>query len=409
MALTDIKCKNAKAKEKSYKLFDSGGLYLEIMPSGKKHWRIKYYYLKKEKRISLGAYPLISLAKAREERDNSKRLLLENIDPSAARKRNIAEIKRNTDNTFKAVATEWLETKRHEWSEAYEKKNVRILNLDLLPHLGDRPIKEIEPPELLEVLKKIEKRGAHDIAKKARQLSGMIFTYGIQTGKCKWNAAQNLKGALKGKKTQHMAALSEKVLPDFLRALERNEARLYEQTRRAIWFSLYTFQRPGEIRQAQFSEISWDDREWHIKAEKMKMRRPHIVPLSDQALQILEQQRDDTSHLNTDWVFPSQSGHKKPMSDGTVNKAIKSMGFGDETTAHGFRALARTLIRERLKIDSEIIEKQLAHKTSNPLGEAYDRTQFLDERVDMMSAWATYLGEMANSRKVIVGKFGAAK
>ena len=248
MALTDIKCRNAKPKEKAYKLFDAGGLYLEVLPSGKKFWRIKYYYLKKEKRISLDAYPLISLAKAREDRDQSKKLLLENIDPSAARKRSAEEIKRNADNTFQAVALSWFAVKESNWSEAYKKKNKRILVQDLFPALGKRPIKEIDPPELLEVLKKIEQRGAHDIAKKARQLAGMVFTYGIQVGKCKWNAAENLKGALIGQKTQHMAALSEKRVPAFIAALKANDVNLTPATLRAIWLSLYTFQRPGENR-----------------------------------------------------------------------------------------------------------------------------------------------------------------
>lgn len=408
MALTNTECKNAKPKEKSYKLFDGGGLYLEIAPSGKKHWRLKYYYLKTEKRISFGAYPLVSLQEAREKRDEAKKLLLDNQDPSNKRREDTAELKRNAENTFKAVAKEWLDVKKNGWSEKYLQKNERILENDLYPALGARPIKDIKPPELLDVLRRIEKRGAYDIAKKARQLSGMIFTYGIQTGRCEWNAAQNLKGALTTKKTEHHRSLEANRLPDFLKAIERNEPCLHMRTRRALCFSLLTFQRPGEIRQAQWSEIDWDNKEWRLSADKMKMGRDHIVPLSRQAIAILEEQRDEVGHLNTDWVFPARTGHKKPMSDATVNKAIKALGFGDETTAHGFRSMGRTIIGERLKYNPEVIERALAHKTSNPLGEAYDRTQFLDERKKMFQDWANYLDAALSENKVIVGKFGGA-
>ena len=194
-------------------------------------------------------------------------------------------------------------------------------------------------------------------------------------------------------------------MPQFLKALERNEARIFERTRRAVWLSLLTFCRPGEIRQAQWSEIDFEAKEWHIAAHKMKMRRAHIVPLSKQALAILQDQKEETGHLNTDFVFPSQIRPKKPMSDGTVNKAIKRLGFGDEMVAHGFRALARTAIREKLGFDSEIIERQLAHKASGPLGEAYDRTQFLPERKKMMQRWADYLDMLASDGKVVAGNF----
>ena len=405
MPLTDIQCKNAKPKERPYKLFDGGGLYLEVLTSGKRLWRLKYYFLKKEKRISFGAYPLVSLAEAREKRDNAKKLLIDSIDPSKARKNQKAEISKNAENTFKAIALEWYDLNSERWSKGYAQKNMRILEMNLFPYIGGDPIAEIKPPDLLDCLRKVEKRGALDIATKTKQIAGMVFRYGIQTGKCEWNAAENLNGALKTRKTKHFAAFDEKQLPAFLKALERNEARMFERTRRAVWFSLYTFQRPGEIRQAQWSEIDWEAKEWHISANKMKMRRDHIVPLSHQALEILEAQREEVEHLNTDWVFPSQVKHRNPMSDGTVNKAIKSLGFGDIAVAHGFRALARTTIREKLKYDSEVIEKQLAHKTRNPLGEAYDRTQFLDERKKMMSAWANYVDALASENKVIHGNF----
>lgn len=408
MKLSDIKCKTAKSKDKPYKIFDGGGLYLEVLPSGKKHWRLKYHYLKTEKRISLGEYPIISLADARQARDDAKRLLTNQIDPSTARKEKKEKLTRETGNSFKAIALEWLENNKERWSEGYTQKITRCLEMNIYPYIGNRPISKITPPELLECLRKVEARKAYDIAAKTKQISGMVFRYGIQTGRCEWNAAENLQGALKQKKTMHFKSLEASDLPAFINALERNEARIFERTRRAVWFSLYTFQRPGEIRQAQWSEIDWDKKEWHISGEKMKMRRAHIVPLSRQAITILEEQKQEIEHLNTDWVFPSQAKIINPMSDGTVNKAIKNLGYADKMVAHGFRALARTLIREKLGYDSEAIEKQLAHKTRNPLGEAYDRTQFLKERKSMMQEWADYIDALSSNGKVIKGNFKKA-
>lgn len=405
MSNKDVTYRTAKPKEKPYKIFDGGGLYLEVMPSSSKLWRLKYRYLGTEKRISLGAYPLVSLAEAREARDNAKKLLLQDIDPSEAKKEKKEKLKAENENSFQNVALEWFETNQNKWSKGYAQKIKRILEMNLYPHIGNAPITQITPPLLLDAIRKVEARGAYDIAQKTKQIAGMIFRYGIQTGKCQTNAAENLQGALVSPRTEHFAAFDVRQLPDFLNALERNEARLFERTRRAVRFSVYTFQRPGEIRQAQWSEIHWDAKEWHISADKMKMKRAHIVPLSSQAIEILKAQKEETGYLKTDYVFPSQVRPTKPMSDGTVNKAIKKLGFEGKAVAHGFRALARTAIREKLRYDSEIIEKQLAHKTRNPLGEAYDRTQFLDERVDMMQAWADYVDTLANNGTVIHGNF----
>lgn len=405
MKLKDIQCKNAKPKEKPYKLSDGAGMYLEIMPNGSKYWRLKYRFLGKEKRFALGVYPTISLLDARERREEARKLIANGIDPVQSKKEENEQAVRNAENTFKAVAQEWLDVKKDEWSEGYLEKNKRILEMHLYPALGNRPIKDITPPVLLDALRQIEKRKAFDIMKKARGIAGMVFRYGIQTGRCEWNAAENLRGALKNKKTTHFAALDEKQLPEFLKAVERNEARIFERTRRALWFSLYTFQRPGEIRQAQWSEIDWENKEWNISADKMKMRREHPVPLSRQAIEILEQQKQETAGLNTDWIFPSQAKFRNPMSDGTVNKAIQRLGFGDQTKAHGFRALARTLIRERLKYDSEVIERQLAHVTSERLGEAYDRTKFIGDRKLMIQDWADYLDGVARSGEVVEVRF----
>lgn len=253
MKLTDKDCKAAKPKGAAYKLFDGGGLYLLVNPNASKLWRLKYRFNNKEKLLSIGAYPIVTLAQARQERHKAKTLLSQNppIDPMALKQERKREAIRSAENSFKAVAEEWLETKAEDWSAGYRLKNIRILELYLYPHFANTPIKDITPPMLLQALREIEtKRKAFDTARKARELAGMIFRYGIQSGKCEWNAAENLKGALKSVKTIHYAALDENRLPDFLKALERNEARLHPRTRRAVWFSILTFQRPGEIRQA---------------------------------------------------------------------------------------------------------------------------------------------------------------
>jgi len=405
MPLTNTQCKNAQPKEKPYKLGDGGGMYLEIMPNGSKYWRLKYRWLGKEKRLALGVYDVVTLADARQKRDEARKLLANNIDPSDAKKQGKRQAIMESENTFKAVALEWLEVQRSRWSDGYEKKIKRRLEMHLFPYIGNRPIAQITPPELLDCLRKVEKSGALDMAGRAKEAAGQIFRYGIQTGKCERDAAADLKGALKTHKTEHFRTIDAKEIPEFLEALNSNKARIFERTRRAVLLSLLVFGRPKEIRQARWEDIDFDDALWTIPAGKMKSRRDHIVPLSKQAIIILQEQYEETGHINTPYVFPGQVHPQKPMSDGTVNRAIERIGFGEKMVAHGVRALARTTIREKLGYDIEIIEKQLAHKTRNPLGEAYDRTTFLDQRREMMQVWSDYLEAAASTGKVIHGNF----
>lgn len=409
MKLTDKSCKGAKPAEKPYKIFDGGGLYLEVMPNGNKLWRLKYYFLGKEKRFSLGAYPLISLAEAREKRDQAKKLITQNIDPSTHKMDEKKEISRNALRTFEVVAREWHENQKGRWSDNHYNNVLHRLETDIFPFIGKMPIAEIEAPDLLDALRKIEKRGALDLAGRARQICGQVFRYGIQTGRCKRDPSADLRGALKTRKTEHFAAIDAKEIPELLEALERNDARLYSRTRRAIKLSLLTFVRPGELRQARWSEIDFAAKEWIIPAERMKMRRAHIVPLSRQAIAILKEQKEETGHINTDLVFPSQIKPREPMSDGTVRIALQKLGFKDRMTAHGFRALARTTIREKLDYPPDVIEAQLAHKAPGPLGAAYDRATHLDKRRKMMTAWANYLDAQEGHGKVIQGNFKKKK
>lgn len=409
MKLTDKSCKGAKPAEKPYKIFDGGGLYLEVMPNGNKLWRLKYYFLGKEKRFSLGAYPLISLAEAREKRDQAKKLITQNIDPSTHKMDEKKEISRNALRTFEVVAREWHENQKGRWSDNHYNNVLHRLETDIFPFIGKMPIAEIEAPDLLDALRKIEKRGALDLAGRARQICGQVFRYGIQTGRCKRDPSADLRGALKTRKTEHFAAIDAKEIPELLEALERNDARLYSRTRRAIKLSLLTFVRPGELRQARWNEIDFAAKEWIIPAERMKMRRAHIVPLSRQAIAILKEQKEETGHINTDLVFPSQIKPREPMSDGTVRIALQKLGFKDRMTAHGFRALARTTIREKLDYPPDVIEAQLAHKAPGPLGAAYDRATHLDKRRKMMTAWANYLDMQEGHGKVIQGNFKKKK
>jgi len=406
MKLTNIDCKNAQPKQKPYKLADGGGLYLLINPNGSKLWRMKYYFLQKEKTFAIGQYPIITLKEAREAREDAKRLIAKGIDPSKNKQETKTAAIKNVENTFKAVALEWHETKKSGWSENYARKMMQGLEKNLFPFIGNRPIKDITPPELLHVLRKIEGRGSLDIAGRTKQICGQVFRYGIQTGKCEWDIVLNLTGALKTHKKEHFRTLETNQLPEFLRALERNEARIFERTRRAVYLSLYTFCRPKEIRMARWEDIDFDNALWSIPAEIMKMKKPHLVPLSKQALDVLKAQRDELEGVKTEWVFPSQIRLRSPMSDGTVNKAIKRLGYGKDMVAHGFRALARTMIAEKLKYPAEVIEKQLAHKTNNPLGEAYDRTQFIEERTKMMQHWADYVDQLSSQNNVVRGRFG---
>lgn len=398
MPLTDTACKNAKPQAKPYKLADSAGLFLLVHSNGSRYWRLKYRLHGKEKLMALGVYPAVTLAEAREKRDIARKLLAAGADPMADKREKRRQARLNAANTFEAVAREWHENQLERWSKGHGENVLRRLEINVFSHIGARPIAEITPPELLEVLRRIEKRGALELVSSIKQNCGQVFRYGIQTGRCERDAAADLKGALKTRKAAHYRTIDAKEIPDFIDRLSQNDARLYARTRRAIWLSLLTFCRPGEIRQACWEEIDLDGAIWTIPGEKMKMRRDHIVPLSYQSIAILREQHEETGALKTSWVFPSQIRLSHCMSDGTVLRGIRRLGYGQKIVAHGFRALARTTIREKLGYDSEIIERQLAHKASGPLGEAYDRTQFLDERRKMMQHWADYIDHCRNGR-----------
>lgn len=403
--LTQLAIQNAKPKQKSYKLFDSGGLYLRINPNGSKLWQLKYRYLGKEKMLSLGLFPLVTLAEAREKRDEAKKKLINGIDPSAAKKAEKQRVIRNAENTFKVVALEWYESRKTIWSPAHADNVMHRMEADIFPYLGNRPIAEIDAPELLGVLRKIEKRGAIDIAHRVRQTCGQIFRYGIATGRGTRDHAADLKDALTTVKTKHFAALDIKEMPEFLHRLKNNDARLYPRTRRAINLLMLTFVRTTELIEASWDEIDLDGAQWIIPAERMKMRRPHIIPLSRQAVALLKEQKEETARFKTKWVFPSQHRPMNPMSNNTILVAIKNLGYAGRMTGHGFRALAMSNIKEKIGYRHEVVDRQLAHGHRNKVAAAYDRAQFLDERTKMMQEWSDYLDAVAAANKLIVSNF----
>jgi integrase len=407
MLLSDIQCKNAKAESKPRKMFDGGGLFLQIEPNGSKYWRFKYHFLGKEKRMAFGVYPEVSLAEARGKRDRARKLLSEQIDPNEDKKARLRKAALNAINTFEAIAREWHENQSERWSEAHQRHVIHKLETDIFPYLGKRPIADIDAPELLVALRKIEKRGALHVAKRARGICGQIFRYGIATGRCKRDLSVDLRDALKTKKPVHYSALDIKEMPDFLRALDRNDARLYARTRRAVRMLMYTFVRTSELIEATWDEFDFEANQWNIPAERMKMRRPHIVPMSRQVIQILKEQQEEVGHLSSPYIFPSQIRPRDPMSNNTILFAIKRLGYKGKMTGHGFRALARTSIRENLGYDADIIERQLAHAHENKIVAAYDRAQFIDKRKVMMQNWADFVDSLTNEKKVVYPRFGS--
>lgn len=402
MKLTDKACKAAQGKDKPYKLADGGGMFLDVRPNNSKYWRLKYRLHGKEKLLALGVYPDITLLNARKKRDEAKALIREGIDPSLEKRTKKLTNQVKSENSFEAIARDWHDHNKAKWTESYAAEVLNRMEKDVFPSLGVYPITDIVPPLILQTMRKIEARGAHEIARRTLQCTGQVFRYAIGEGKAESDPTRDLVGQLKPFKKSHYAALDIKQLPEFIQTLDKNDARLYAHTRRAMKLLMLTFVRTSELIQAKWSEFDLDEGLWIIPAERMKSRKDHIVPLSRQAIEILKEQQEMTGKW--DWVFPNQVRPAKSMSNNTILKALERMGYKGAMTGHGFRALARTAIRENLRYDSEVIEKQLAHKTSNPLGEAYDRTKFLDERKPMMQDWADYLDAISQP-KVIQGDF----
>ena len=388
MPLNALTVQSAKPKDKSYKLSDGRGLYLEISPSGGKWWRYKYRFDGKEKRISLGTYPDISLAKARDNHITARKLLAEGIDPSEDRKSKKAIKKINAENSFEQVARAWWESHMQNKAASHKDKVIRRFELYLFPWIGDKPISDITSPQILEVIRRIEKLNITETAHRTLQTAGQVFRYAVQNGYALRDVTVDLKGAIPPTKTIHMAAFTEpKQVAELLRAIDAFKGTLTVQC--ALKLSPLVFTRPSELRQAKWKDIDLDAGLWCYLVSKTKT--DHLVPLSTQAVEILR----TIQPLSGQGEYVFQGGHspRRPMSEAAINAALKRMGYDtqSEITGHGFRAMARTLLHERLNIDPHIIEHQLAHKVPDTLGAAYNRTKFIDQRKIMMQSWADYL------------------
>ena len=390
MPLTDVVIRGAKPTTKAIKLYDSGGLYLEVSPSGGKWWRLKYRFNGKENRISLGVYPETTLRAARDRRDTERKLLAEGIDPSKSRKTEKSAQANRAANSFEQVAREWFVKFSPSWAPAHAARKIRLFERDIFPWIGQQPIAEITAPELLSVLHRIEKRGVSETERRALVSCGQVFRYAVASGRAERDPSGDLRGALPPVKGEHFAAITEPVnLATILRAFEGYNGTL--PVRCALRLMPLLFVRPGELRKAEWSQIDLDAAEWRYMVTKTQTE--HIVPLSRQAVAILHELYPLTG--NGHFVFPSARSNTRPMSDNAILVAMRTMEIAkDVTTGHGFRATARTILDEVLGVRTDLIEHQLAHRVKDPNGRAYNRTAFLPERREMMQTWADFLDQL---------------
>ena len=418
MPLTDTAIRKAMPGPKTRKLSDGKGLYLELSPAGGRWWRLKYRIAGVEKRISLGTYPETSLKAAREKMEEARALVAQGIDPSQARKAAKQEAAHQDEQaqreaqglplhgSFESVAREWFDTRKDEWATTYAKKIFRRLEADVFPWLGKLPMPNITPPMVLDMLRKAENRGAIETAHRVLETCGQVFRFAVATGRIESNPARDLKDALRKPMVQHFAAITDpQRFGELLRAIDS-----YRGTPvvcAALRLMPLMLLRPGELRQAQWDELDLPAATWTVPAARMKREKvgkiygkPHIVPLPRQAVAIFEALKPLTEH--SPYVFRGERSAQRPMSDAAINAALRTLGFSaDEVTGHGFRASARTMIVERLGIAESVVEAQLAHSVRDNLGRAYNRTEFMQERVRMMQQWADYLDKLATGADVI--------
>ena len=395
MPLTNTTIRNAKPGEKTSKLYDERGLYLEVSPNGGKWWRLKYRFKGKEKRLSLGVYPDVSLKIARERRDESRKLLADDIDPSEHRK--AKKVAKSGGNSFEVVAREWFAKYSQNWTPEHGHRIIRRLERDIFPWIGDKPVGEITAPELLSVIQRIEKRGALETTHRALGNCGQVFRFAIATGRAERDPSGDLRGALPPAKGEHFAAITEpKQVAEILRAIDGYEGSLTVQC--ALRLAPLVFVRPGELRKAEWGDIDFDKAEWRYMVTKTDTQ--HIVPLSRQAVEILRELQPLTG--NGHYVFPGARSKERPMSDNAILAALRRMGISkEEMSGHGFRAMARTILDEVLGVRPDFIEHQLAHAVRDPNGRAYNRTAHLPERRKMMQKWADYLDKLKAGVKII--------
>jgi len=397
MALTDTEIRRSKPADKPYRLADSRGLYLQIMPTGGRLWRWKYRFDGKEKLMALGQYPDVPLAEVRDRHAAARRLLASGVDPMAERKAEKAGKRQAGASSFQAVAALWLEHWRSDKSPRHADTTARRLESNVFPYLGARPIAEIEPPELVAMVKAIEARGVGDLAKRALETTGQVFRYAIAHGYASRNPAAEFKPAdvLKPIRKVNLARVEAKELPELLRAIEIYRGKVI--TRLAMKLMTLTFVRTSELIGARWDEVDFEARRWNIPAERMKMKTPHIIPLSRQAVEVLELLQSLTGG---DLLFPGDHDPKKPMSNNTILKALERMGYKSRQTGHGFRGLASTILHEQ-GYNHEHIELQLAHAPRNAVSAAYNHALYLEPRAKMMQDWADFLEQTQRGGKVL--------
>ena len=403
MALTVTEINNTKPREKAFKLYDEAGMFLQVTPSGGKLWRFKYRYDGKEYLLSLGTYPEVSLAQARDRRDDARKLLASTppVNPSAKRKEAKAEKAANLSNNFELWAGKWFS----HWQEGKSPRHAdyvkRRLDADALPLIGSKPITEIDTDDVTGLIKTVANRGALDIAKRLHQTLGQVFRYAIahsKESKLKINPANQIKPSdiIVSRKKVNYARLDIKEMPDLLRAIDASNSQ--GATRVAVKLMALTFVRTSELIGARWDEFDFDAAQWRIPAERMKMKTPHIVPLARQAIHLLQTLKEQTGHCAL--VFPNQNDHSKPMSNNTILKALNIMGFKGKMTGHGFRGMASTELHEQ-GYDHMHIELQLAHQERNQVSASYNHALYLKQRTTMMQNWADYLDELKAGAKVI--------
>jgi integrase len=405
--LTDVQVRNAKPKEKDYKLPDGYGLYLLVSKTGGRLWRFNFIFDGKPNQLSFGSYPEITLAEARQRREDARKLLAHGISPGEARK---AEKQSQTQEseTFEAIAWEWYNRQVPAWAATHAATVISRLKRDVFPHVGSRPISELKAIDMLKVFRKIEAREKIETAHRVKSICGQVFRYAVATGRAERDCTVDLRGTLTPVIPKHHAALTDpKEVAPFLRAIDDYDGSFTVKC--AMRLSALVFLRPGELRLAEWTEFDLDAGEWNVPIERMKLKKrlkesrkgeKHLVPLAQQAVEILKTLKPVTG--GGKYLFPSMTTNLKPISDNTINQAIRRMGYDkDEMTAHGFRAMARTILEEVLHVQPEIIEHQLAHVVRDSLGRAYNRTTHLAARKKMMQTWADYLDGLKAGAKVI--------
>lgn len=386
MKLNARQVDTAKPREKAYRLADGAGLYPEVVPSGSRYWRMKYRFNGKEKRLDFGVYPAVSLAQARALRDEAKKKLAEGIDPSFAKKEEKLVRDVRLHNTFQAVALEWHGTKVSRWSEGYASDIIEAFNKDIFPYIGQQPVNEIKPLVLLNVLRRMESRGATEKAKKVRQRCSEVFRYAIVTGRAEYNPAADLTSAMSGHESKHYPFLTVEELPDFFKALSGyTGSPLIVLAARLL---ILTGVRTGELRGAFWSEFDLEKAVWEIPAERMKMKRPHLVPLSTQALEIVQQLKVMSGQYPL--VFPGRNDPRKTMSEASINQVFKRIGYTGKVTGHGFRHTMSTILHEE-GFNTAWIETQLAHVDKNAIRGTYNHALYLEGRKEMMQWYGDYV------------------